>query len=88
MKRKILICMFCKGTQKQDMRKVQTLGLSDKIRKCALKLGDRHMIAETSTGDLVALDACYHLGCLTEYYRKVEISVTGGYIRFLHHAAW
>ena len=39
---------------------------------CAVLLGDKHLLSQLSTGDMVAINAVYHRACLTRLYRKVE----------------
>ena len=47
-----------------------TFGLNQKVTKCSTDLQDQQLLAKLSTGDLVAQDAKYHLGCLVSLYNR------------------
>ena len=65
-------CFFCdtKGSPKNVLHNVETLGVDAKIRHCAHQLQDMDILAKLSAGDLVALEACYHASCLVLFCRK------------------
>ena len=70
------ICFLCdnKKTYNKPLHKAATLQLDAKVRRCASIIGDKKLIAKLSSGELIALDAVYHLPCLTELYRKAGIN--------------
>ena len=45
-----------------------------KVRRCALQLENRKLLAKLSAGDMIALEAKYHRNCLTtsELYNKAR----------------
>ena len=57
---------------KENLTIAATLGLDYKVRKCANLIGDEALLRKISIGDLVAIDAFYHLSCLTGLYRKAK----------------
>ena len=62
-------CFFCDGTT-GDFHKAETMSLDTRVRKIATELQDRTVLAKLSAGDMIAIDAVYHLKCLTSYYNK------------------
>ena len=66
------LCIFCEKTGGKDMQKAATLGLDSNVRRCAELIGDKVLIGKISSGDLTAIDAMYHLHCLTKLYRQAE----------------
>ena len=48
------------------------MGLDQKVKECAQVLGDKHLLAKLSAGDMIAMEAVYHRACLTRLYRKAE----------------
>ena len=67
------ICFFCKNPDdKNDLRKVSSLSLHDRVNEAARKIGDAELLAKMSGGDMIALNAMYHLKCLTNLYRKAD----------------
>ena len=69
-------CFFCEkpGTEKNRLHEVSTFQVDSRVRTCALKLQDEHLIAKLSAGDLVALEAKYHGKCLASLYNKIHSS--------------
>ena len=53
-------------------RKASTFGLDMNVRKAAMKLQDKSLLAKLSAGDLIAQDAQYHLNCLNSWYNRVR----------------
>ena len=43
-----------------------------KVRRCALQLEDRKLLAKLSAGDVIALEAKYHRNYLTTLYNKAR----------------
>jgi len=62
-------CFFCEKFSK-DLHRCQTLQLNQKVRNIALEMGDNQVLAKLSQGDMVAVDAMYHLSCLVDYKNK------------------
>ena len=52
------------------MHRCQTLELNQKVREIATEMGDNQMLAKLSQGDMVAVDAKYHLRCLVDCKNK------------------
>ena len=46
------------------LHEASTFQLDECIRKCALKLEDKPLLAKLSTGDMTAQEAKYHTQCL------------------------
>ena len=73
-------CFFCDKPAldgKFLTRKASTFGLDMNVWKAAMKLQDKSLLAKLSAGDLIALNALYHLNCLTSLYnraRKTKLS--------------
>ena len=59
-----MACLFC---QQQDGRlhEFRTLEADETIRQMATELQETELMARIEGGDLVALEAKYHLQCLT-----------------------
>ncbi len=51
---------------------LQHFGLDARVRECALQLQDQNLLAKLSTGDLIALEAKYHVQCLVSLYNKAR----------------
>ena len=68
-------CIFCDKTKKYKSNEAENLRTCDlkqvkeKIGQCAKDKGDRHVIAVTSTHDLIAAEAKYHLSCYANFTR-------------------
>ena len=43
-----------------------------KVRRCALQLEDRKLLAKLFVGDMIALEAKYHRNCPTTLYNKAR----------------
>ena len=59
------ICFFCEKPG-ENLIKAETPNIDKRVRSYAEGLGDRKLIAKLSAGDMVAIDAMYHLKCLTK----------------------
>lgn len=67
------LCLICdKIVEHCDVyrRVAATHNLDEKVRKCAIDLGNSKLIAKLSEGDVIAIDAVYHANCLTALYKK------------------
>ena len=54
------------------MHEASTHQLDMKVRRCALQLEDRELLAKLSALDMIALEAKYHLNCLATLYNKAR----------------
>ena len=67
--RHLQVCFFCDETT-GDFHKVETISLDTRIRNIAKELQDTKLLAKLSVGDMIAIDAVYHLKCLTLFNNK------------------
>ena len=66
-------CFFCDGQAgKGTLHEASTFEIDADVRKCALKLEDKRLLAKLSGGDLIAQEANYHATCLTSLYHKAR----------------
>lgn len=56
-----LLCFFCDEVIKEGLRKAATFDLDKKVREAAKMIGDRRLLRKLSEGDMVAIDAVYHV---------------------------
>lgn len=68
------ICFFCDlpAQDGSSLCSASTFGLDARVRHCALKLEDKPLLAKLSAGDLIALDAMYHVQCLVSLYNRTR----------------
>lgn len=64
-----MACMFCKDTD-GHLHEFRTLEMDETIRQMAIDLHDSDILANLSGGDLVAIEAKYHLDCLTAFRNR------------------
>ena len=58
-------CLFCeKGSGEYDLHEVSTLQADKNIREMITELNDTKLMTRIVAGDLIALEAKYHLPCL------------------------
>jgi len=62
-------CFFCDETT-GDFHKAETISLDTRVRNIATELRDTKLLAKLSVGNMIAIDAVYHLKCLTLFYNK------------------
>ncbi|KAJ8038713.1 hypothetical protein HOLleu_16213 [Holothuria leucospilota] len=68
-------CFFCDKPApdgKSVTRKASTFGLDINVRKAAMKLQDKSVLAKLSAGDLIAQEARYHLPYLLSLYNRAR----------------
>ena len=67
-------CFFCDEQDSNDdtLHEASTFELDAHVRKYALQLGDKPLLAKLSAGDLIAQEAKYHTKCLVSLYNKVR----------------
>ena len=72
------LCFFCgEDSSSGQLHEASTVGddsIDDHVRKCAIQLGDKHLLAKLSAGDLVAQEAKYRTICLVSLYNKARNS--------------
>ena len=66
------LCFFCDKPQapNETFHKASTTGLTSHVREAALELRDTKLLARLALPDMVALEAEYHLACLTDLYDR------------------
>ena len=71
-------CFFCNKSDKEaNLHKASTDNIDKKVRLMATQLQDARLLAKLSLGDMFAVDAFYHLSCLTilrNRYRSSQFS--------------
>lgn len=69
-------CFFCGESSSEHLQEqlhdVCTFSLDARVRQCAHELADRELIAKLSEGDLIAIEAKYHLNCLNQLYNRTR----------------
>lgn len=66
-------CFFCDDSS-GPLHQASTFNVDERVRKCALQLGDKMLLAKLSAGDLISQDAVYHSKCLVALYNKAQRS--------------
>jgi len=69
------VCIFCNRDSEEILHDFTSLEVHNKIRDMAKELGDFELLSRISGGDLVAIEAQYHIGCLTKFrnnYRSLK----------------
>ena len=54
------------------MKKASTLGLNQRVNDAARKIGNVKLQGKLSEGDMIVVDAVYHLARLRSLYRKAD----------------
>ena len=62
-------CLFCDDIT-GDLHKAATMSLDTRVRQIATASRDTKLFAKLSPGDMIAIDAVYHLKCLTSFYNR------------------
>ena len=65
-------CFFCGEGPLESLHEAATMHLDSRVRKCARDLQDESLLAKLSVGDMVAIDAKYHLQCLVSLYNRAS----------------
>ena len=67
-------CFICNeiGEKRFGRHRAETLGITRKVYEAAKTLCDTESLAKLSAGDMIAIDAVYHLRCLNRLYKKAE----------------
>ena len=71
-KNTIPVCIFCDepGNHKHKLHPSSTFDLDKKVRGYVNMVGDEELLRKLSPGDLIAIDADYHLNCLVNLYNR------------------
>lgn len=67
------LCLFCAKETHAGDHSFQKLSLTQEIHDKAVKLGEDRVLALLAEGDLVAIEAKYHLKCYTMFNRRYSI---------------
>ena len=64
---------FCdKPAGSEGFHNASTYNIDPKVQRCALELEDTNLLAKLAPGDMIALEAKYHLKCLTNLYNRAR----------------
>ena len=63
-------CFFFFHDTTGNLTKVETMSLDSRVRRIAEELRDTKLLAKLLGGDMVAIDAQYHLRCLAAFYGR------------------
>ena len=67
------VCFFCdKGDEDERLRNASTANIDATVRECATQLRDTKLLARLSSGDMVAIDAVYHLSCMVKLRNRLR----------------
>ena len=67
------LCFFCDDyDSSSNLHCASTLNVDKKVRDCAVLLNDRKRIAKLSAGDLIAIEAKYHVKCFVRLYNRAR----------------
>lgn len=69
---KLDICFLCKktGNVRQPLHNCATKSVYQNVKRCAMELHDTELLAVLAEGDLIAMEAKYHLICLSRLYNR------------------
>ncbi len=67
-------CIFCEkfASLSNPLHEAMTKMISERVKRCATKVHDEHLLSKVSSGDLVASEAKYHAKCLVALYNAAE----------------
>ena len=72
-------CFFCQSSDiPANLHSAFTLEVDRRVRECASFLNDNRLIGKLASGDMVAIEAKYHVKCLVGLYnqaRKLKFSL-------------
>ena len=54
----------------EGMHSAETYNIDAEVRQCALELEDERLTARLAGGDMIAIEAKYHLRCLVDLYNR------------------
>ena len=65
------LCFFSdKPAGSLPLHSASTFDMDERVRNCALDLGDKALLAKLSAGDMIAIEAKYHSKCLAALYNR------------------
>jgi len=65
------VCLFCKCDGKSEqLHEFSTFNADKSVRVMATEMNDTSVLVDLADGDLVAIEAKYHLACLTKYRNR------------------
>lgn len=68
---KIPVCFFCDlPAGKKGLHEVTMFDVDTRVKECALALSDHRLLAKLAVGDMIALEAKYHVDCLNKLYNQ------------------
>ena len=62
--------MFCEEKKAESLHEYTTVNTDKSLRRMATEMLDTEILAKISGGDLVAIEAKYHVSCLVKYRNK------------------
>ena len=66
-------CFFCdESNDKEQLHLASTANIDATVRACAVQLGDSKILTKLAGGDMVAINARYHLSCLTRLRNRLR----------------
>ena len=66
-------CFFCRQPAGHDgLCEAATFQLDQRVRTCATLLEDTELLRQLSAGDMVAIEAKYHIKCLVSLYNSAR----------------
>ena len=65
-------CFICDQNTNARLSRAATLELSKRVEYCAKLTNNDRLIRKLTDGDLIAIDAEYHLVCLSKLYREAS----------------
>ena len=72
-------CLFCnEPAGSTGLHKASTYNIDTNVRKCALEVGDTALLAKLAAGDMIAIEAKYHHGCLRSLYNRARQAAPKG----------
>ena len=70
-------CFFCEEYDvDKNLFKAATKDITKNVYKCAKQLCDRKLLAKLAPGDMIAINAKYHLNCLNILYNRYRSHLT------------
>ena len=64
------LCLFCEEIKSEKLHEYTTVNADKALRSMATEMLDTEILAKISGGDLVAIEAKYHILCLVKYRNK------------------
>ena len=67
-----ITCFFCEDEEADGdpLHEASSFDIDNKVRQCAIDLGEKTLIAKLSAGDMIAIEAKYHRKCLAALYNR------------------